>query len=331
MDLKTNYLGTTLPHPIIAGASPLGSEVDTVRQLEDAGIAAIVLPSLFEEQIIDHQIGWEKYVCGYSNGFGGSVSSASKVDEKLVAPEDYLEHIQRLKSSVNIPLIASLNGIHPGGWEEYAEQFEEAGADAIELNLYVPPRDQHESASQLEKRMLEIIQSVREATTLHVAVKLTPAYTSLNHFAQRAHKAGADALVVFNRYYLPDFDVNNLTVEPKLTLSNSHELLLRLHTLTMLHGRLPIELALTGGAHTAKDILKGILAGADCIQLVSAILKHGVGIIPKLLQDLCELMEELDYESIQHIKGSMSTQHVADPAAIERANYINIIRSSWNG
>lgn len=329
MDLNTTYLGLDLPHPFIAGASPLSKTVDSAKQAEDGGAAALVVYSLFEEQFTRYHEGQEAHVHQYEETFAEATSYFSSSVEHHYQPDQYLEHIRRIKESLGIPVIGSLNGTHLGTWVDYARNIEHAGADALELNLYYQPNAAEESATEVENRLLEIIRSVRKDLKIPLAVKLSPFFTSLPHFAKEARSAGADALVLFNRFYQPDIDTEELEIVPHLELSNSSELLMRLRWLAMLYGRSDLELAITGGVHTSQDAAKALMSGACAIQLVSTLLRNGPARIAALREHLEAWMEEKEYDSLRQMLGSMSYLNAPHPEAIERANYLKILQS-WS-
>ncbi len=330
MDLSTTYLGFALPHPFLPGASPLVDDLDMVRRLEDAGAAAIVMHSLFEEQITREQLATHGRLESMGGGYAEALSYLPEPPDFALGPNEYLEQIRKIKAAVSIPVIASLNGTTDGGWLTYARLMEQAGADALELNVYALATDFDESSELLEKRVLHMLWSVKSAVHLPVAVKLSPFYTGLAHFARRLDDLGADGLVLFNRFYQPDFDLEALEVKPALRLSDSSELLLRLRWLAILSGRLNASLAVTGGVHTAEDALKAVMAGADVVQVVSALLKGGPERLRKLRQETALWLEEHEYESLAQAKGSLSLLRCPDPGAHERANYMQILQS-WKG
>jgi dihydroorotate dehydrogenase (fumarate) len=330
MDLSTQYLGFELPHPFMPGASPLVDDLDTVRRLEDAGAAAIVLHSLFEEQITREQVATTRHLDAPSEGFAEAVTFFPDPPGFVLGPEEYLEQIRRIKAAVSVPVIASLNGTTEGGWLTYARLMENAGADALELNFYYLATDFDESGEILERRTLQMLESVKHGVSIPVAVKLSPFYTSLAWFARRLDEFGADGIVLFNRFYQPDIDVEELAVAPTLRLSDSTELLLRLRWLAILSGRVNASLAVTGGVHTAVDALKAVMAGADAVQVVSALLKHGPERLATLRQEVALWLEEHEYESLAQARGSMNLLRSPDPAAHERANYMQILQS-WKG
>jgi dihydroorotate dehydrogenase (fumarate) len=329
MDLSTTYLGFRLPHPFMPGASPLVDDLDTVRRLEDAGAAAIVMHSLFEEQISREQVAVARYLDAPSESFAEALTYLPSPEAFALGPEEYLEHIHKLKATVSIPVIASLNGATDGGWLGYARLMENAGADALELNVYALATDFTESGEMLERRTLHMLEAVKHSIGIPVAVKLSPFYTSLAYFARRLAERGADGLVIFNRFYQPDIDVETLEVAPTLRLSDSSELLLRLRWLAILSGRVETTLAVTGGVHTALDAVKAIMAGADAVQLVSTLLRHGPDQLATLRRDVALWLEEHEYESLAQMKGSMNLLRCPNPAAHERANYMTILQSWW--
>jgi dihydroorotate dehydrogenase (fumarate) len=327
MDLKTTYLGLELPHPFIAGASPLGKSLDRARSVEDAGASALVLHSLFEEQFARYQAGQEAHVEQYENTYSEATSYFASTVEYHFGPDQYLEHLRSVKEALDIPVIASLNGTRPGTWVEYARNMQDAGADAIELNLYYQPNVAEESASAVEARLLDIVKAVCASMDLPVAVKLSPFFTSLPNFAEQLKLAGAKAAVLFNRFYQPDIDLDELETIPFLELSNSSELLLRLRWLAMLFGRQELDLSVTGGVHTFMDAAKSLMAGASTVQLVSCLLKKGPARLGELKLDLEAWMEEKEYRDLQQMIGSMSYVNAPNPESIERANYLKILQS----
>ncbi len=330
MDLSTTYLGFALPHPLIPGACPLADELDGVRRLEDAGAPMIVLRSLFEEQLVHDQLAAHSGIDAHENAFAEALSYFPPTEGFRFGPDSYLEHLARVKRSVSLPVVASLNGTTPGGWVEYARLLETAGADALELNLFLVPTDPEESAYDIENRLLDLIRSVRANVTMPLAIKISPFYTSLPHFARRVEAEGADALVVFNRFYEPDIDVSNQQVLRTLTLSGSTELLPRLHALAILSGRTRLALGVTGGVHTGLDALKAVMCGADGVQMVSALLKEGPKQLMTARAQLEWVLEENEYDSLAQVRGSMSLTRCPDPKAYERINYMHILQN-WRG
>lgn len=328
MDLTTHYMGFTLKNPIVPSASPLSEKVETVRAMEDAGAAAVVLYSLFEEQIVHEQHELHHFTLQGTESYQEALSYFPQQEEYRTGPDEYLEHIRKLKEAVEIPVIASLNGVSVGGWIDFARQMEQAGADALELNIYYIPTDPGLTGSAIEEIYLRDLQTIKGCVGIPVAMKLSPFFTSLAHMARRLDEAGSDALVLFNRFYQPDFDLESLEVVPSLNLSHSQELRLPLRWIAILHGRIKANLAATTGIHTAEDVLKMLMAGADVTMMASALLHEGAGHIRRVLGDLVSWMEEHEYESVSQMKGSMSQKSVADPAAFERANYMKVL-NSW--
>ncbi len=320
-DLTTTYLGLQLKNPLVASASPLSKKVDTVRRLEDAGAAALVMYSLFEEQITHESFELDHYLERGTHTYAEALSYFPDLDYHNLGTEPYLEHLHKIKQAVNIPIIGSLNGISTGGWVEYAHRIEQAGADALELNIYYLPTDPDLSGAELEEDFVQLVRDVRAKVKLPIAVKLSPYFTALPNLAKRIVEAGANALVLFNRFYQPDFDLEELEVVPNLILSTSQELRLPLRWIAILYGRIEVDFALTTGVHSAQDVLKAMMAGANVAMMTSTLLENGVGRIMHILTDLQEWMEEHEYVSIEQMRGSMSQRAVAEPAAFERANY----------
>jgi len=330
MDLTTTYLGFRLPHPLIPGASPLADELDGVRRLEDAGAPMIVLRSLFEEQIVHDQLAGQHGIDEHENAFAEALSYLPSPEGFRFGPGSYVEHVRRVKGAVSVPVVASLNGTTPGGWAEYAGLLQEAGADALELNLFLVPTDPEESAETIETRLIELVRAVRSQVKLPLAVKLSHFYTSLAHFARRLESEGVDGIVVFNRFYEPDIDVRDQEVVRTLTLSTSTELLPRLHALAIVSGRTRLSLAVTGGVHTGLDALKAVMCGAEGVQLVSSLLKKGVGQLAVVRGELTRALEDNEYDSLDQVRGSMSMTRCPDPKAYQRVNYMHILQN-WRG
>ncbi len=326
-DLTTTYLGLQLKNPLVASASPLSKKVDTVRRLEDAGAAALVMYSLFEEQITHESFELDHYLERGTHTYAEALSYFPDLDYHNLGTEPYLEHLHKIKQAVNIPIIGSLNGISTGGWVEYAHRIEQAGADALELNIYYLPTDPDLSGAELEEDFVQLVRDVRAKVKLPIAVKLSPYFTALPNLAKRIVEAGANALVLFNRFYQPDFDLEELEVVPNLILSTSQELRLPLRWIAILYGRIEVDFALTTGVHSAQDVLKAMMAGANVAMMTSTLLENGVGRIMHILTDLQEWMEEHEYVSIEQMRGSMSQHAVAEPAAFERANYIKALNT----
>lgn len=326
-DLTTTYLGLSLKNPLVASASPLSRKLDTVRRLEDAGASAIVMYSLFEEQIAHESHELDHYLERGTHSYAESLDYFPDLDHYNVGPEQYLEHVRRVKAAVSIPVIGSLNGISSGGWVEYAHKIEQAGADALELNIYYVSTDIDLSGAELEESYVQLVRDIRARVTLPIALKLSPFFTSLPHMAKRFVEAGANGLVLFNRFYQPDFDLEALEVVPNLVLSTPHDVRLPLRWIAILYGRINADLALTGGIHNAQNILKAMMAGANVAMMASTLLTHGIDRLTYLLRTLQEWMEQHEYESISQMRGSMSQRAVADPAAFERANYMKELNS----
>ena len=328
MNLTTNYLGLKLTHPLMAGASPLVDDMGMVKRLEDAGASAIVMHSLFEEQITREEQGTILDMELHANANAEALSYFPHADEHRLGPDSYLEQIRRIKAAVSVPVIASLNGITPAGWLHYGQLMEEAGADALELNVYYLALDPTESASAVEKRTLDMVRSLKTEVKLPLAVKLSPFFSSLTHFAMELEAAGADGLVLFNRFFQPDINVEELVAEPTLQLSSPQDLLLRLRWLAVLHGQVKGSLAVTGGVHDGLGALKAVMAGADAVQMVSALLIHGPERLSQTRAELTEWLEDHDYDSLAQAKGSMSLLKSPNPQAFTRANYMRIL-NGW--
>jgi dihydroorotate dehydrogenase (fumarate) len=326
MDLSTTYLGMRLPHPLMPGASPMVDDLDTVRRLEDAGAAAIVMHSLFEEQLVAEQLAAMQSLDSHEDAFAEELSYFPGTEEFRLGPEEYLEQIQRIKSSVELPLIASLNGMSPGGWLNFSALIQQAGADALELNVYYLATEVAESGGAVEERTLEMFREVKRVVRIPVAVKLSPYYSALAHFAAELDRAGADGLVLFNRFYQPDIDIEELKVERQPHLSDSSELPLRLRWLAVLWGNVDATLAASGGVHTDLDAIKAVLSGAHAVQMVSALLREGPQHLSRVRQGMAEWLEEHEYDSLEQMRGSMSLSRCPDPKAYERANYMEILQ-----
>lgn len=328
MNLKTNYMGFDLPHPLIPGASPLTRNLDTVKELEDAGAAAINMPSLFEEQIVEEQIASNNAREHAENAHAEALSYIPEHDDAISGPDEYLERVSRIKQAVSIPVFASLNGNSPGGWLRYARLIEQAGADAIELNVYDLPTDPDIASTRIEWNTIEMVRQITATVRIPVAVKLSPFYSSLPHFARQIQAAGAKGIVIFNRFYQPDILMEELEVLPSVNLSTSSELLLRLRWLAILHGVVqPHTLAATGGVHTAVDAIKAVMTGASVVQMVSALLMYGPEHLTRVKTDMTRWMESHEYESLNQMHGSMSLDKCPNPRALERANYMQVLQS----
>jgi dihydroorotate dehydrogenase (fumarate) len=329
MDLSSRYLGLTLPHPVMAGASPLSHDLDAVRRLEDAGAAAIVMHSLFEEQITRDELGMVHNIEVHENAHAEALSYFPAADDFALGPSRYLEQIHRTKAAVRVPVIGSLNGTTPEGWLSYAGQIQQAGADALELNFYHVATDPRESGAAVERRLLDVVRAVKQHVTIPVAVKLSPFFSSVSHVAHQLDEAGADGLVLFNRFYQPDIDPEMLEAVPRLQLSTPDELTLRVRWLAILSGRVRASLAVTGGVHSGLDALKAVMAGADGVQMVAALLHHGPAHLKSVVRDLAQWLVEHEYESLGQARGSMSLAKCPDPEAFERGNYMRILQT-WH-
>jgi dihydroorotate dehydrogenase (fumarate) len=327
MDLTTSYMGLKLKNPLVPSSSPLTADVDSIRQLEDAGAAAVVLHSLFEEQIRHEAAELDHHLMAGTESFAESLSYFPQAHEFRLGPEEYLEHIAKAKQAVDIPVIASLNGVTVGGWTEHARMMEEAGADGLELNVYYIATDPNLTAREVEDRYVEILKSVKQSVKVPVAMKLSPFFSATAAMAKRLDQAGADALVLFNRFYQPDIDLEKLEVTPNLVLSTTQEMRLPLRWIAVLYGRLKASLAATTGVASGQDVIKLVMAGADATQVCSVLLRKGVGELRVMLNDMKAWMDAHEYESVDQMKGSMSQKAVADPAAFERANYMKTLNS----
>jgi dihydroorotate dehydrogenase (fumarate) len=327
VDLTTTYLGLKLKNPLVASASPLCAKVETVQKLEQAGISAVVMYSLFEEQIIHESLELDHYLFYGSEASPEFSSFYPQTGMYTLAPESYIESVKKFKQAVSIPVIGSLNGVSTGGWIKYARKIEEAGADALELNLYYLPTDPELTSLKLEESYVTLVRDIRKSIQLPIAVKLSPFFTTIPNIARRLADAGADGLVLFNRFYQPDLDLENLEVVPNLELSDSRELRLPLRWIAILYGRVKADFALTSGIHTGVDVLKAIMAGASAAMLTSELLKNGIGRVPALLAEVENWMVEHEYTSVLQMKGSLSQRTVNDPAAFERANYMKVLNS----
>ncbi len=329
MDLSTTYLGFKLPHPLMPGASPMVDDIGRVRRLEDAGAAAIVMHSLFEEQLTGEEVATFRNVDAHAGISGEASSFLPEPPNFRLGPDEYLDCLRKVKAAVKVPVIASLNGNTLGGWLSYAKQMQQAGADALELNVYDLATDFEESGPRVEERTIEMLRAVKREVSIPVSVKLSPFYSSLAHFARQLDATGADGLVLFNRFYQPDINVEALEVERSLHLSNSSELPLRLRWTAILSGRVRPSLAISGGVHTPLDVVKSIMAGAHAVQLVSALLQRGPEYLRVLKGELARFLEEHEYESLEQMRGSMDLMACPDPKAYERANYMHILQS-WS-
>lgn len=327
IDLSTTYLGLSLKNPLVASSSPLCENVSNIRRMEDAGASAVVLHSLFEEQITLQSLDLDHYLTYSRESYAEALSYFPNMVDYNLGPDGYLDHIRKAKESVDIPIIASLNGYSPGGWVKYAKLIEEAGADALELNLYYLSTDPNLDSGDVERMYIELVRSVRTGIKIPLALKLSPFFSAIMNIARRFEETGVEGLVLFNRFYQPDFDLETLEVIPNLSLSAPEELRLRLRWVAILYSRLNIDLAITGGVHFAEDVIKSMMAGAKVSMMTSALLKRGIGYLSRIYVDLISWLEENEYESIKQMQGSMSQHVVPDPDAFERANYMRVLRS----
>lgn len=327
IDLSTKYLGLELKNPLVVSASPLTEELDNIRRMEDAGAAAVVMHSLFEEQIALESQLLDRSLSAGTESFGESLTYFPDLTSYNLGPEGYLEHLRKAKKAVGVPIIGSLNGSSTGGWTEYARKIEEAGADALELNIFYIATDGEMTGEKVEQRYCDLAAHVKASVKIPVAVKLGLYFSSMPNLAKRLDAVGVDALVLFNRFYQPDFDLENLEVVPRLILSSPYELLVRLHWVAILCGRIKADLAITGGVHSAMDVLKAMMAGGRVAMMTSALLKNGIDHLTTVRKELLAWMEEHEYESIRQMQGSMSQRAVAEPAAFVRANYVKVLSS----
>lgn len=327
-DLTTTYLGLNLKNPLVASASPLSKKIDKAKKLEEAGISAIVMYSLFEEQIIHESLELDHFLSRGAESFAEALTYLPDGGMYGVSPEKYLNQVAGLKKTVKIPVIGSLNGVSKGGWTGYAKKVEEAGADALELNLYFLSTDPNMTAAEIEDAQVELVAEVKSTIKIPLAVKLSPFVTSLPNFAKRIVDAGANGLVLFNRFYQPDFDLDELDIIHSLDLSTSADLRLPLRWISILYGKVNADYALTSGVHTANDVIKSMMAGAKVAMMASNLLHKGETVIPAMLNDLQTWMKEREYESVRQMQGSMSQKNVKEPAAFERANYMKVL-GSW--
>ncbi|MCW5982578.1 MAG: dihydroorotate dehydrogenase-like protein [Bryobacteraceae bacterium] len=326
-NLSTSYLGLTLKSPIVASSGPLCKDIGHILHMEDAGVAAVVLHSLFEEQITIESQALDRHLSEQSESYAESLSYFPDLANYNIGPDGYVEHLRKAKQAVDIPIVGSLNGVSTGGWIRYAKLIEDAGADALELNIYYMPADPAVDGARIEQMYTELVSHVKASINIPVAVKLGPYFSSIPNMARKLDKAGADGLVLFNRFYQPDLDLEALEVAPNLVLSNSSELLMRLHWVGLLYGHVGADMAITGGVHTALDVLKSMMVGGRVAMMTSALLRHGIDYVARLEADVLEWMEAHEYESIEQMQGSMSARNVAEPAAFQRANYMKVLSS----
>ncbi len=329
-DLSTTYLGLKLKNPLVASASPFSKKLDTIRQMEEAGLGAIVMHSLFEEQITLESNELDHFLNYGTESFAEALTYFPDLEKYNIGPEAYLELVHAAREAVKIPIIASLNGITSGGWVDYARRIEQAGASALELNLYYLPTDPNLSGAELEEEYLRLVRDVRAKIKIPLAVKLSPFFTAIPQIAKRMAGAGANGLVLFNRFYQPDLDLDKLEVTPRVKLSTSDDLLLPLRWIAILHGRVKVDLALTGGVHTGRDLIKAVMAGANVAMTTSSLLQDGLEHAHAILKEAEVWMVEHEYELIHQMQGSMSQKSVAQPAAFERANYMKALQTYDN-
>lgn len=329
MNLTTEYLGLKLKNPLLPGASPLVDSLDMVRRLEDAGAPAVVMHSLFEEQITLEARAEMEDVDSHEFSFAEATTYLPSADDFALGPDRYLEQISRIKTAVGIPVIGSLNGVTPGGWTHYARLIQDAGADALEVNIYYLPTDPTKTCADVEAQVLDVVQRVTTTVTIPVSVKLSPFFSALPNLARQLQDAGAKGLVLFNRFYQPDLDPEELDVKPTLQLSDPYELRLRLRWLAILSATTSLDLSASGGVHTGLDAIKAVMAGANTVQMVSVLLRQGPGHFREILKFFERWLDEREYESMEQLRGSLNLQTCPDPSAFERANYLKILQS-WS-
>ena len=326
-DLSSRYLGMNLKNPLVASASPLSKELDSARHLEDAGAAAIVMYSLWEEDLLAEERQYERFMHHQALGHGEADSFLPSQPNFQSTLDQYLEQLQSLKAHLEIPVIASLNGVSEEGWTGYGRDLQEAGADALEVNVYYVAADPEETAADVERRYLDVMAHLEDAVSIPVSVKLSPQFSSPLHFARHLYQAGADAVVIFNRFYQSDIDLDTLSVEPQLQLSDPYEALLRVRWAAILRGALDVDIAVTGGFHNADDAIKALLVGANAVQLCSVLLKQGPAAVTGILQEIERWLDDKEYESVTQMQGSLSHRNAADPAAFERESYRAVLDS----
>jgi dihydroorotate dehydrogenase (fumarate) len=326
IDLGTTYLGLKLRTPLVPSASPLSQELDSIRRLEDAGASAIVLGSLFEEQLRQESVELDHRLAEHSESFAEALSYLPQPSEFRVGPEGYLNHIRKAKQAVGVPIIASLNGATVGGWTAYAKEIEQAGADAIECNIYAIPSNPDVAAAEIEKDYIEIVKAVKSAVKIPIAVKLSPFFTNMANMAKRLDEVGANALVLFNRFYQPDINLDELEIQPNVLLSTPQALRLPLTWIGILYGRVRANLAATSGVHGPEDVIKLLMVGADVTMLCSTLLRNGINHLRYIEEGMLRWMEQHEYDSVQQMKGSMSQLRCPDPSAFERAQYMKAVK-----
>lgn len=327
MDLSTTYMGLKLKNPLMPGASPLMEDLGHLRQMEDFGAGAVVLHSLFEEQLTQDQKELNHYLMQGTEGFAEALSYFPEIDSFKLGPEEYLDHIRKAKESLSIPVIASLNGVTRGGWIDFARRIEQAGADGIELNIYFVPTNPDLAGAEVEALYLNILAAIKSTVQIPVAVKMSPFFSSIPNMARKLDRMDANALVLFNRFYQPNIDLEEMEIKPRVRLSRAGGNLLSLRWIAILYGHIKASMAATTGIHTAEDVIKSVMAGADATQLCSVLLQQGIREIGEILEEIKRWMEAHDYESVEQMKGTMSQKSVAEPAAFERANYMKSLQS----
>ncbi len=327
MDLTTSYLGMDLKNPVVASASPLSEKIANLKRLEDAGVAAVVMHSLFEEQINEESHQLDHYLSYGTESYAEALHYFPETHEYKVGPEGYLDLVRQAKESLSVPVIGSLNGVSTGGWIDYAKRIQEAGADALELNIYYLATETEMPGTEVEKMYVDVVSDVKKSVTIPVAVKIGPFFSSMAYIAKKLAQAGADGLVLFNRFFQPDIDLETLEVVPRLVLSTQFENRLPLRWIAILFGRVDVDFALTRGIRSHEDVLKGLMAGAKVTMMASEILEHGAGRVTEIINDVTLWMEEHEYESVKQMQGSMSQIRCPEPAAFERANYMKVLHS----
>lgn len=327
IDLTTRYLGLTLRTPLVPSASPLSQEIASIRRLEDAGASAVVLYSLFEEQLRQESAELDHHLSTGTDSFAESLTYFPQPSEFRLGPEGYLEHIRKAKEAVDIPIIASLNGATVGGWTKFAQEIEQAGADALECNIYYIPTDPELKAAEIEQTYVDIVWAVKSAISIPVAIKISPFFTSVANVAKRLDDAGADGLVLFNRFYQPDIDLEELEIRPNVLLSTPQALRLPLTWIGILYGKLKASLAATGGIHDPQDAIKMLMVGANVTMLCSSLLRNGINQLRNMERGIVDWMEQHEYESVKQMQGSMSQMRCPDPSAFERAQYMRAVKS----
>lgn len=327
VDLSTTYMGLKLKNPLIAASTPFSEKPETAQQLEKAGVAAIVMHSLFEEQIIRQSMELDHFLTAGTESFAESLTYLPDMGRYSIGPENYLDQVRKLKKALKIPVIASLNGVSSGGWIDYAQKIEQAGADALELNLYFLPTSIKMTSAEVEDNYVKLVKDIRNKVKFPLAVKLSPFFTAIPNLCQRLTEAGANGLVLFNRFYQPDIDLETLEVVPNLVLSSTPEMRVPLRWIGIMYNRVKVDFGLTSGVQTAHDAIKAVLVGASSVLIASVILKHGVDRITKMVSEMQTWMKEHEYESIKQMLGSVSQSAVQEPAAYERANYMRVLGS----